>query len=250
MSALAQKGILLITTDDRHLPCGALLSHVQHSRSLQTLQTQLNWSDAFKKRLHQHIIKQKLVNQANALALLQAPSAHINRLRRLSEHIKPGDPDNYEGQGAQLYHRYLLKGKSRKDNIFFNHAINYGFAIVRAMLAKYISAHGLHPSLGLFHHNQLNAFNLADDLIEPYRPYVELWSSRLNMAESTIVSTQHKAHLLRILQLACLIDRKRHTLMYAVELTVKSLVTASRTKNAQKLLLPMLDEMPHLKELA
>jgi len=103
--------------------------------------------------------------------------------------------------------------------------------------------------LRLFHHSQLNAFNLADDLIEPYRPYVELWAFRLISDDGTAFSVAHKAHMLRVLQLTCQIDRKRHTMMYAMERTVKSLITASRTQKAHNLLLPVLDEMPHIKEL-
>lgn len=250
LSTLTSKGIALVTTDEQHLPSGVLLPQFQHCRNLATLKLQLGWSDEFKRRLRQHIIRQKLANQAEALRLVGAQAALINRLKRLSEKVRAGDPDNLEGQGAQLYHRHILQGGSRHDDLFFNHAINYGFAIIRALLAKYLTAYGFHPSLGIFHHSTLNAFNLADDLIEPYRPYVELWALQLGEQGTTEFGTPHKAHLLRLPQLECVIDKKRHTLLYALELSVKSLVSASRAKRFKQLLLPEIHAMPQIKELA
>lgn len=172
---LAEAGIVVVTVDTQHLPNGIFLPYQSYHRTLKRLRAQLTLPRPTIKRWHQQIIQQKIRNQAQTLAYT-GQDKPVQALMRLATNVKSGDPDNVEGQAAALYFRYLLSQpiKRRVPN-FFNGALNYGYAVVRACIARSIVASGLQPALGLFHENEQNAFNLADDLIEPYRPLLDYW---------------------------------------------------------------------------
>lgn len=175
---LADHGILLLTVDDQHLPNGIFLPYQSYYMGLARLRAQLRLSKPRAKQWQQQIIRQKIQNQHSTLTGVNDCKA-ANVLARMTTRIKSGDPDNLEGQAAALYFRHafspaLIRGQSR----FYNAAMNYGYAVVRAAIARELAAVGLQPALGLFHNNERNPFNLADDLIEPYRPILDLWILR------------------------------------------------------------------------
>jgi CRISPR-associated protein Cas1 len=173
LSACAREQIAVITVDETHTPNGVLLSYLPHSRALKIMRSQLDMSQPHKKRLWQNIIQQKLRNQARTLEL-HDQAAGAKHLYLLADKVRSGDPDNYEGQAAQVYFRKLFDDKfHRAQNRFYNAALNYGYSIVRSALARSLVAYGFLPAFGLHHRNEQNAFNLADDLIEPYRPLVD-----------------------------------------------------------------------------
>jgi CRISPR-associated protein Cas1 len=191
LSHCAEYAVAIISVDKSHMPNGIFLPYLPHSRSLQVMQKQLSMSKPTKKRLWQHIIRQKINNQATALELmlinsdakltttanmLQRQKHTINRLKKLSVSLRSGDPDNHEAQAASLYFPLLL-GDSfhRKQLRFYNNALNFCYSVVRSAIARNLVIYGMLPAFGLQHHNQLNSFNLADDLIEPLRPFVDLW---------------------------------------------------------------------------
>lgn len=173
LAACAQAQIAVITVDASHLPNGVLLPYVPHSRALKVMTAQLALSQPARKRLWQRLVQFKIDNQA---AVLEKHTHHTTarRLRRLSQETRSGDPDNCEAQAAQVYFRTLINpGFGRLQNRFYNAALNYSYAVVRAAIARTLVGYGFLPAFGLFHHNEQNAFNLADDLIEPYRPFVD-----------------------------------------------------------------------------
>lgn len=175
LSACAQRNIAVITVDETHLPNGVLYGFLPHSRALKVMQAQLAMSRPQQKRLWQSIIQQKIRNQASVLgALAQAEAA--KPLYVMANLVKSGDPDNFEAQAAQLYFKTLFgKGFQRRDESLVNAALNYSYSLVRSALARSLVAYGFLPAFGLQHHNEQNAFNLADDLIEPYRPHIDYW---------------------------------------------------------------------------
>jgi CRISPR-associated protein Cas1 len=182
--ACAERQVAIITVDDSHTPNGIFLAHTPHSRALKIMRGQLAMSEPHKKRLWQLIVKQKIANQAQLLAQIQHPMAQT--IKNLAVPVRSGDPDNFEAQAAQVYFPALFgKGFTRDDACFANAALNYGYAIVRSAIARSLVAYGFLPAFGLHHCSELNAFNLADDIIEPYRILVDARVSQLCQSHAT-----------------------------------------------------------------
>lgn len=173
LSACAEAQIAVLTVNDSHLPNGVLLPHLPHSRALKVMTAQLALSQPARKRLWQRIVQFKIRNQSALLARVDKGD-DARRLQQLARDVRSGDPDNYEAQAAQVYFRSLINPQFNRTQIrFYNAALNYGYAVVRASIARTLTSYGFLPAFGLFHHSEQNAFNLADDLIEPYRPLVD-----------------------------------------------------------------------------
>ena len=173
LARLAAENVLVVVVDERHLPVGALLPLQGHFRQVGTLRRQLAASKALKDRLWQGLIRRKIENQGQALAIIGAKGD--TALRAMAERVRPGDPDNLEGMAAKEFFSNLFQGfRRRRDGDVRNALLNYGYAIVRAAIARDLAAQGFHPALGIHHDSVENAFNLADDLIEPFRPIVDL----------------------------------------------------------------------------
>ena len=173
LSACAGHQIAVITVDSSHTPNGVLLSHLPHSRALKVMRAQLALGLPARKRLWQGIIQRKILNQAELLARHGHTDA-CARLHAMALEVRSGDPDNIEAQAAQVYFRMLFgTAFHREQSRFYNAALNYGYSILRSALARSLVSYGFLPAFGLHHHNEQNAFNLADDLIEPYRPVVD-----------------------------------------------------------------------------
>lgn len=200
--ACAERQVAVITVDDSHTPNGIFLAHTPHSRALKIMREQLAMSEPHKKRLWQLIVKQKISNQAQLLSRLQHPMAQT--IKTLATQVRSGDPDNFEAQAAQGYFPALFgKGFTRDDACFANAALNYGYAIVRSAIARSLVSYGFLPAFGLHHCSELNTFNLADDIIEPYRILVDACVVKLCQdydgdddldmsAKSTLVNLLHQ----------------------------------------------------------
>ncbi|MGR5537069.1 type II CRISPR-associated endonuclease Cas1 [Vibrio campbellii] len=174
LSACAANGLMIITVDHSHIPNGILLPFNTHSRVTSLLHSQIDLSKPNRKRLHQTIIKQKIKLQSDFLTKYGCNSTLLNSLHN---RVRSGDPDNLEAQAARYYFKHRFGKRFRRREISVtNSALNYTYSILRSAIARSLVAYGLEPSLGLFHRNQLNSFNLADDLIEVYRPFADDWT--------------------------------------------------------------------------
>lgn len=236
-----QYNIALITCDKKHLPIGILQPYSQHSRQLSVLTKQIEMSKPLKNRLWQQVVRQKIENQAICLELIGQYS-QADYLYALAQEVNSGDKGNKESIAASFYFKALYgKAFSRSQDSTVNAALNYGYAIIRGAVARAIATYGLQPSLGIFHHSELNAFNLADDFIEPLRPLVDLWvvmNQELLEEELTI---QNKQSLISLLGHDMLIDGARHTIHNVAEKMIKSYVSAiQQTTPYYTLLLPKL----------
>ncbi|KXS55427.1 MAG: hypothetical protein AWU57_206 [Marinobacter sp. T13-3] len=179
LGALSQEGAGLVVTNHDHKPVGTLLPSGSYYKPLSRLNGQIAATKAMQKRWHQEIVKQKVLNQAATLEMHDSPIAAAH-LYRLCERVRSGDPDNIEAHAARRYFECVFGTPlQRRNECLLNDALNYGYAVVRSVIAQHIVASGLEPSIGLFHHNMLNPFNLADDLIEPYRPAIDAWTHRI-----------------------------------------------------------------------
>lgn len=189
---LASFGIVLYVCDEKHLPNVVLLPMVKHSRHFKILKYQMNVGKPLQKRLWQQVVVQKIRNQASCLCFLEKGGAE--ELFRMAKEVQSGDRTHVEAKAAAFYFRALYgSGFSRGDDHIINAALNYGYAIIRGMIARSIVCYGLEPSIGMFHHSELNQYNLADDMIEPFRPLVDLYVSKeFSLCDEESVLTSDK----------------------------------------------------------
>lgn len=247
LSKIAIHNIALFTCGDTHLPNGVFMGFLGHYRNALNAQNQINLSQQSKVILWQKIIKQKLLNQANLLSF-KGLKKQSETILSLSKSVKLNDATNNEAKAAQIYFKALFGNsfvrfrqgeasiKSVKiplkqqqeftKNIAINAALNYVYAILRGMIARTLSAYGLLPNLGIFHHNLYNSFNLADDLIEPYRVFAEFLVLEIadNFSKSGKLDVQDKAQLVNVINLLVAHCNKRYPLHRMVVMSVQSLL--------------------------
>jgi CRISP-associated protein Cas1 len=225
LSSLLENNVAVLCTDSKHMPVGMFLNFQGHSEIAERHAQQIESSVPLKKNLWQQTIEQKLLNQA---ALLKRYGQERDDIFSLAKRVKSGDPDNYEGQGAALYWRRLfdpeLGFKRGRYEDGPNNLLNYGYAILRAVVARSVCGSGLLPSLGIHHRNKYNPFCLADDLMEPYRPFVDalvcqIVDSDIDYSELTPAL---KRELLQIPVLDVEIDGDKSPLMIATQRTTAS----------------------------
>ena len=245
LGALAEHGIALISCDNSHMPNGVLLPFAAHSRALTVFSRQIGWTLPFKKRLWQRIIRQKIINQHQ---LLQHLGIADPPLLQLAQRVDSGDSKNREAQAARRYFSRLFADFKRGGDDGINAALNYGYAVLRATIARNLAHFGFHPALGIFHHSELNSFNLADDILEPFRPLVDGWVAAARIGTSRL-SLQERATLTQVLQLSCTIGGENHRLQHATHLCVKSLSGMNGKGDYCRLLLPQWDGKAQLKEM-
>jgi len=223
---LTDRNVALISCDSKHLPSGLMLpldgNHVQTERFRQ----QISASEPLLKNLWAQTVKAKVENQAT---LLKRVGFESKQLMALVPQIKSGDPDNIEGRAASVYWKLLFNEHDFTRDRFGvepNSHLNYCYAILRAIVARALVSSGLLPTLGIFHRNKYNAYCLADDIMEPYRPFCDELVYEMFTAgeiETEDITREHKARLLSIATCDVLIDRKKSPLMVAMSRTTSSL---------------------------
>ena len=248
LDAFTSSKIVLYTCDSSHLPSGIFMPFLGHYRTLSVLQSQISLNKQRKSILWQQIIKAKIHNQAQLLQMQN--KEEYFKLESLEKGVHLGDSSNNEAKAAAIYFRALFGNTfSRKIETFIdgtlgtiNAALNYGYAIVRGMIVRSLCISGLHPALGLFHCNQFNPFNLADDLIEPYRIFVDSLVAQMleNEELKENLELQNRVKLANILNTSILIDGKIYPLSRAIIVSVQSLLHAMGQESPLKL--PIFEE--------
>lgn len=182
LAELAKNGAVFVAMSENFLPVGMLLPLDAHSTQSARMGKQLEAAEPTKKRAWQAIVRAKIRAQWAVLAEVGTP---LPGLEDLLSRVHSGDPDNIEAQAASKYWRALFGSDFRRNRDAFdqNRLLNYGYAVLRAATARAICGAGLHPALGVQHHNQYNPFCLADDLMEPYRPIVDRVAHRITARE-------------------------------------------------------------------
>lgn len=173
LSECQDKGVAVLTCDRTHIPNGVLLPFQPHSRQSRVARIQQSWSEPLRKRLWQRVVQCKILGQAACLDRTKG-GRDSERLKVLSARVGSGDPDNIEAQAARIYWPLLFGPDFRRGGgDAVNAALNYGYAVTRAFVARSQVAYGLVPAFGIHHDNDLNAFNLTDDMMEVFRPLVD-----------------------------------------------------------------------------
>jgi CRISPR-associated protein Cas1 len=226
INALLENNVALITCDSRHMPSGLLLPLEGNTTQQERFKHQINASEPLRKQLWQQTIRQKIMNQA---AVLKQQGGKTENMKYWAEQVKSGDSQNHEGRAAAYYWGKLfdsaLDFRRDPDGNAPNNLLNYGYAILRATVARSLVASGMLPTFGIHHHNRYNAYCLADDMMEPYRPYVDQLVLGV-MAGEPIPEELTKAHKAKLLQIPVLdvtINDRRSPLMLATQQTAASL---------------------------
>lgn len=237
---LAEHGITLFVSNEQHMPTAALMPINCHSRKLQVLQLQKELDKPTLKRIWQQIVIAKIGNQAEALRI--TGNSHYIDIASIKQKVKSGDSDNMEAVAAAAYFKLMFGASfSRGNGNVINAALNYGYAILRSTIAKYLCLYGFEPAIGIFHHSTQNNFNLADDIIETFRPVVDLHVERNFSEDMYELSPSDKAHLVGLLGQDVQIENKNYAVSYAIEKTIQSL-SGIVNGNRKSLLLPILLE--------
>lgn len=260
MDALLQNNAAIITCNDQHMPSGMYLNLDGHHTQTEKFKAQLEASEPLKKQLWQQTVSAKLRNQGKLLHLLAtSPPTPLHKKERgermldaadwllsFSREVKSGDTDNHEARGAAIYWQSLFPAEMNFRRERFgeppNNLLNYGYSILRGVVARGLVASGALPTLGIFHRNKYNAYCLADDIMEPYRPYVDQIVYRIvNSGESwQELSPSMKKQFLEIPALDIVIDGEQSPLMVGMQRTTSSLMKCYEGE-LRKILYPVLE---------
>ena len=227
MEALLENNCAVITCNQKSMPVGLLLPLCGNTTQNERFRSQLEASLPLRKQLWQQTIKQKILNQEHVLRI--NTDKETNCMRIWSNDVRSGDPENLEARAAAYYWKNLFINYPNfvrdREGTPPNNLLNYGYAILRAIIARALVGSGLLPTLGIHHHNRYNAYCLADDIMEPYRPYVDqlvLDIIQCNL-EISDITRDLKMRLLGIPMLDVVINGKRSPLMIAAQQTTASL---------------------------
>ena len=221
--------VIVYICDEKHLPTGVLIGTNNYSRQLKNIKMQIEMSKPLTKRIWQDIIKVKILNQARCLKELNIKE--YQKLEEMIIGITSGDKNNVEAKAASIYFKLIFgKDFNRDLECVQNAALNYGYAIIRGMIARTLVMYGFEPSIGIFHHSQLNNFNLADDFIECFRPVVDLYVlTKVNLKDDKLTS-ENKKEIFKIINCLVLIDGKKFNVQGAIEYMIKSFSTSMNKK--------------------
>jgi CRISPR-associated protein Cas1 len=238
LAACGEYGIGLFSTGDNHQPNGVFLPFLSHGRTTRMLRLQLALDKPTGKRAWATMVRAKISNQAFCMRTLGA--GDHERLESYVRRVRSGDAGNMEAQASAYYFPQLF-GRSfhRSQEGWTNAALDYGYAIMRGAVARALVAHGLLPALGIFHSSEQNAFNLADDLIEPYRAIVDLHvAMRRKADEAAGLTPGDKVELVGLLNVDVAMPRGVMSVLASIEQAAESLVRVYDGGNETLLELP------------
>lgn len=238
---LSANNVATVFCDSKHLPSSMLLPLDSHHIQNEIFRLQINASEPLKKNLWKQTIEEKIKNQAKLLDKLGKQSS---QLKSLAKSVKSDDSDNREGFAARLYWMAMFGNRFIRDRFGEppNPFLNYGYIVLRAAVARALIGSGLLSTLGIHHHNRYNAFCLADDIMEPYRPYVDEIAFDLNEKyPGTIkLEKEHKAELLQLMAVDVSLGGNKRPLMIALSHTTASLARCF-TGETRKIIYPVFE---------
>ena len=239
IDALLENNCAIITCNEKHLPVGLMLPLDGHNLQSERFREQINASEPLKKQMWQQTVVAKILGQAHVLGM-----QHIehNNMLKWAKDVRSGDTDNMEARAAAYYWRNVFGDQDfirAQEGLPPNNLLNYGYSIVRAMMARALVAAGLLPTLGIHHHNRYNAYCLADDIMEPYRPFVD--EKVLTMIKQGMVgediTTAQKIQLLGLCTADVHNEGHRRPMMLAIQTTAQS-VQKCYSGEARKIIYP------------
>lgn len=244
LSALLDNNVAVISCDEHRMPSGLLLPLSGNTTQSERFRHQIEASQPLRKQLWQQTVQAKILNQSSVLYRVR--KLDCGNMEAWARQVKSGDGDNLEGRAAAFYWQSLfghIEGFRRdREGVAPNNMLNYGYAVLRAVVARSLVGSGLLPTLGIHHHNRYNAYCLADDIMEPYRPYVDMLVAGLadSGADCSNLTTEIKSKLLSVPVLDVVINGRRSPLMVGVGMTTASLYKCFSGEQ-RKIAYPMLE---------
>ena len=226
LEKLTAHNVALVNCDQAHLPIAMLAPFAGHSEYRQRLHKQIELGKPLKKQLWQQTVIAKIRNQAGVLEYFGLNAA---KLHHLAKNVKSGDTDNCEAQAASYYWPMLMQGLPgfyrHREGPEPNNLLNYGYAVLRALTARALISSGLLPALGIFHQNKYNPYCLADDIMEPYRPYLDIIVVKImeKSKSDPELNSKTKQALLQVVAIDTFMERKKSPLMIAMSRSTHSL---------------------------
>lgn len=227
MAALLENNVALITCDGTHHPTGLMLPLAGNTQQSERFRDQIDCTQPLKKNLWQQTVQVKIKNQASVLRRMGVP---VDNMMHWSNSVRSGDPDNFEARAAAYYWKNIfppeIKFFRERNGFPPNNLLNYGYAILRAIVARGLVGSGLLPTLGIHHRSKYNAYCLADDIMEPYRPFVDQVVKDIVHSGVSYVELDKtlKQQLLGIPVMDIWIEGDRSPLMVGLQRTTSSLV--------------------------
>lgn len=227
LGALLDNNVAVISCDEHRMPSGLMLPLSGNTTQSERFRCQIDASLPLRKQLWQQTVQAKILNQSSVLYRVR--NLDCGNMEAWAKQVRSGDSDNLEGRAAAFYWQNLfghIRGFRRdREGVAPNNLLNYGYAVLRAVVARALVGSGLLPTLGIHHHNRYNAYCLADDVMEPYRPYVDMLVAELvdSGADCSTITTEIKGRLLSIPVQDVVINGRRSPLMIGVGMTTASL---------------------------
>lgn len=239
IDALLANNVAIVTSNDKHLPVGLMLPLDGNTLQSERFHVQIDASEPLKKQMWQQTIVAKILGQAHVLG---TQLIKHNNMLKWAKDVRSGDPENMEARAAAFYWRNMFEKDAfirDPQGLPPNNLLNYGYSIVRAMMARALVGAGLLPTLGIHHHSRYDAYCLADDIMEPYRPFVdmkvlEMWK---NGGITSDISSDQKRELLGITTMDVNISGHRSPMMLAIQTTAQS-VQKCYSGEARKIIYP------------
>lgn len=231
---LAMHNVGVVFCNQEHLPIGYYSSYDNHSRISKEIGYQIQRTEEFYQVFWQKIVQAKISNQIQVLEKLDKEENVISHMHEFAEQVRPGDRDNREAHAAKIYFNALMGTSFSRGNeeLLINSGLDYGYAIFRSYLAKLCVGYGLNSQLGIHHHNEFNRFNLVDDLIEPFRPFVDYYACQLLDGEE-FFRMEHRHKLVNLLNHKIQYKGKKMFLSNAMEEYVSNIAAYIAGKNVE-----------------
>lgn len=239
IDALLANNVAIVTSNDKHLPVGLMLPLDGNTLQSERFRAQIDASEPLKKQMWQQTVVAKILGQAHVLG---TQLIEHNNMLKWAKDVRSGDTDNMEARAAAFYWRNMFEKDAfirDPQGLPPNNLLNYGYSIVRAMMARALVGAGLLPTLGIHHHSRYDAYCLADDIMEPYRPFVdmkvlEMWK---NGGITSDISSEQKRQLLGVTTMDVNISGHRSPMMLAIQTTAQS-VQKCFSGEARKIIYP------------
>lgn len=239
VTTLTQAGAHIFFCNEKHIPVATAFPLNTHYQPLSVIKSQLSLSDSFKNELWVKIVKSKIYNQYKALRYAGVENKRAEQISELSEKVVAGDKTNREAVAAKKYFQFLFGATFRRsDEDVTNAALDYGYSIIRSSVCKTLTVYGFNCVLGIHHINRNDPFNLAEDIMEPLRPLVDLWVDENCDSLFDSLTKENRKGLINLVNYPVLIDGKKMRVRYAVDVYVKSLVSAINENNVDYLQIP------------
>lgn len=240
LESCSLNNVCIITCDYKHQPIGIYHGLNTHSRSSKIIKTQLEWTSHFKGICWKHIIEGKIRNQLEVLIMNECDEDSVELLSSYLNSVEVGDTTNREGHAAKVYFNTLFgENFGRREESLINSALDYCYSIIRAYFTRLVVAYGFTGLIGVFHRNEYNNFNLADDLMEPFRPLVDNYIKNI-VNDFEVFDLDLRIKLIEFLNSSIIYQTKKSTISSVMEKYIHSFIKCSEEQDINNFIIPVI----------